>query len=59
MVNNNLPRPLLNNYTKDNSDIIKLILKYQRHFMIWNDDLTFNEENFADLILEIEEGLVE
>jgi hypothetical protein len=36
---------------------IKLILKYQRYFMIWNDDLSLNRENFNDLILEIEDGL--
>jgi len=41
----------------DNIDHIKIILKYQRHFEIWNDDLTLNEENFNDLILEIEDGL--
>jgi len=35
----------------------KLILKYQRYFQIWNDDLSLNLENFKDLILEIEEGL--
>jgi len=50
---NNLPQ-LFN----DNIRHIKLILKYQRPFMIWNDDLTFNEENFTDLILEIEDGLL-
>jgi hypothetical protein len=41
----------------DNLDHIKLILKYQRHFYIWNDDLTLNVENFKDLIAEIEDGL--
>lgn len=41
----------------DNREHIKLILKYQRHFFIWNDDLTLNEKNFQDLICEIEEGL--
>jgi len=36
---------------------IKLILKYQRHFFIWDDDLTLNEENFQMLIDDIDEGL--
>lgn len=36
---------------------IKLIMKYQRHFMIWNDDLTLNEENFNELIVDIKDGL--
>jgi hypothetical protein len=34
-----------------------LILKYQRHFFIWNDDLTLNVDNFNDLLAEINEGL--
>jgi len=38
-------------------DTISLILKYQRHFVIWNDDLTLNIENFKDLMGEIEDGL--
>jgi hypothetical protein len=42
---------------QDNLGHIKLILKYQRHFFIWNDDLSLNEENFKDLIAEIVEGL--
>jgi len=41
----------------DNIYHIKLILKYQRHFFIWNEDLTLNEDNFQDLIVEIEDGL--
>ena len=49
---NNLPRELMNNQQH-----IRLILKFQRPFMIWNEDLTLNAENFADLISEIEEGL--
>lgn len=36
---------------------LALVLKYQRHFYIWNDDLTLNKENLADLLLEIEDGL--
>lgn len=50
---NNLPQQL-----NDNLEHIKLILKYQRYFSIWNEDLTLNEENFNDLISEIEEGLL-
>lgn len=34
------------------------ILKYQRHFFIWNDDLTLNVKNFKDLMREIKEGLL-
>ena len=41
----------------NNREHLKLILKYQRYFQIWNEDLTFNGENFNDLILEIKEGL--
>jgi len=41
----------------DKLNNIKLILKYQRHFEIWNEDLSFNEENFNVLISEIEDGL--
>jgi hypothetical protein len=49
---NKLPNVILENIRH-----IKLILKYQRYFMIWNDDLSLNQENFNDLILEIEDGL--
>lgn len=42
----------------DNYKHIKLILKYQRHFVIWNDDLTLNEENFRELLDEIKDGLL-
>ena len=40
-----------------NAGDIKLILKYQRHYMIWNEDLTLNEANFNDLIADIKDGL--
>jgi len=50
---NYLPRLL-----QDNIVHIKLILKYQRHFEIWNDDLTLNEENFQMLLDEIKDGLL-
>ena len=49
---NHLPQLLL-----DNLEHIRMILKFQRLFMIWDEDLSFNQENFKDLILEIEEGL--
>lgn len=49
---NPLPKLILDHY-----EHIKLILKYQRHFFIWNDDLSLNIDNFADLIEEIKEGL--
>jgi len=42
---------------RDNISHIKLILKYQRHFMVWNEDLTLNEENFQVLLDEINDGL--
>lgn len=48
----NLPKAFLNNKKHWHT-----ILKYQRHFSIWNDDLSFNQENFEILITEIEEGL--
>jgi len=35
----------------------ELILKYQRYFMVWNEDHTFNEENFQILLDEIKDGL--
>jgi len=49
--------PLLKSNMEHNNVVTKLILKYQRYFFIWNDDLTLNEENFQNLISEIEEGL--
>jgi hypothetical protein len=42
----------------DNIEHIKLILKYQRHFYIWNDDMTLNDENFQLLLDEIKDGLL-
>lgn len=36
---------------------IKQILRYQRHFEIWNDDHTLNVVNFKVLIAEIVDGL--
>jgi hypothetical protein len=36
---------------------MKQILRYQRHFEIWNDDHTLNVVNFKELIAEIEDGL--
>lgn len=42
---------------KYNLKHIKLMLKYQRHFFIWNDDLTLNVENFEELLDEINDGL--
>ena len=47
----------LPNVILENIRHLKLILKYQRYFQIWNEDLTFNVENFNDLIAEINEGL--
>lgn len=42
---------------QDSMKHFKLILKYQRHFYIWNDDLILNEENFQELLDEINDGL--
>lgn len=42
----------------ENLNNLKLILKYQRYFEIWNDDLTLNTENFQVLIAEIKDGLL-
>jgi hypothetical protein len=47
-----LPLEIINNRQN-----LKLILKYQRYFEIWNDDLTLNIENFQVLIAEIKDGL--
>jgi len=41
----------------ENLKHIKLILKYQRHFFIWNDDHTLNVDNFNDLLADINDGL--
>jgi hypothetical protein len=48
-----LPVPII-----DNMKHIKLIVKYQRYFQIWNENLTLNTENFNDLLAEIDEGLL-
>jgi hypothetical protein len=37
---------------------LKYILKYQQYFEVWNEDLTLNEENFAIIIEECEDGLM-
>jgi len=39
-------------------DYLKIVFKYQRHYSIWNDDLSLNEVNFNELISEIEDGLL-
>jgi len=38
--------------------VVKMILKYQRHFEIWNDDLSLNNENLQILLDEIKDGLL-
>jgi len=50
--NTKLPRALI-----DNVHHIKPILKYQRFYEIWNDDLTLNVNNFQILLDEINDGL--
>jgi hypothetical protein len=42
----------------DNIDHMPTIVKYQRHFYIWNDDLSLNIENFQLLLDEIKDGLL-
>lgn len=42
---------------QENQEFITTILAYQRHFEIWNNDLTLNEENFTILLDEIKDGL--
>ena len=37
--------------------LLPTVLKYQRHFGIWNADLTLNLENFKELMSEIQDGL--
>lgn len=39
-------------------DYLKIVFKYQRHYDIWNEDLSLNEINFKELISEIEDGLL-
>lgn len=36
---------------------INIILKYQRHYNIWNDNLSLNIDNFNELMDEIKDGL--
>lgn len=51
----NTKLPLL--YTYSLKVYQELILKYQRHFYVWNDDFTLNEENLNELLSEIKDGL--
>ena len=53
---NKLKRPNLE-YMEAKPEDFRMILKYQQYYMIWNDDQTLNDENYKDLIAEIEEGL--
>lgn len=48
-----LPLEIINNRQN-----LKLILKYQRYFGIWNDDQSLNHENFKELLEEIKDGLL-
>lgn len=57
MLGNCCIRPSLPVPITDNIKHIKLIVKYQRYFQIWNEDLSLNEENFEILKYEIEDGL--
>lgn len=49
---NKLPQMIM-----DNSENLRIVVKYQRHFSIWNDDLTLNVAKFQELLDEIKEGL--
>ena len=55
---------LTNSFTRNyhfndiDSDIIRLIFKYQRPFEIWNSDGSLNETNYQELIEEINNGLL-
>jgi len=51
-MNYNLP-----NLVQENQSHIRTILRYQRHFEIWNGDLTLNIDNFNILLDEINDGL--
>jgi len=50
-------RHILPQLIVDNFKHIKLILKFQRYFEIWDDKISLNVKNFNDLISEIEDGL--
>lgn len=52
-----LPHFVLPRLLTDSIQYIKIILRNQRYYEIWNDDLTLNEENFNNLIMEINDGL--
>lgn len=42
---------------ENNDSQLKIILKYQRHFEIWNDDFSLNTEKYQILIDDIKDGL--
>lgn len=52
-ISTRLPQKIIDNHKK-----LRLILKYQRYFEIWNSDLSFNETNFDNLMHEINDGLL-
>lgn len=39
-----------------NSDLLRMILKYQRHYEIWNDN-GLNKNNFLEFLDEVKDGL--
>jgi hypothetical protein len=51
-------REKLPNKFLKNIHFLKIILSYQRHFEIWNDDLSLNHENFQEFLEEIKDGLL-
>jgi len=63
--NYNLPDELQNfvNYDPDHDDStlnlehINIILKYQRYFEIWNNDMSLNTVKYQELLDEISDGL--
>lgn len=55
--NTGLPN-IVKSFIKEKSTNFNIMLKYQRPFGIWNDDLSLNEHNFNELVSEIEDGLL-
>jgi hypothetical protein len=41
-----------------NEDKLRIILKYQQYFEIWNHDFSLNPVNFDELLYEIDDGLL-
>jgi hypothetical protein len=48
-----LPQQIIDNHAK-----IRIILKYQQYFEVWNENQSLNQENFDIFIDEINDGLL-